>query len=109
MAIQAPNENPPIQQPLALVLYDCIQSRAAVASLSSPWPLSNEPWLRPTPRKLKRSTEKLVAHKNVVKGIYDLVIHCSPVLWDGGEGQARPVRSAPCRAGNGLLDGLRVH
>ena len=34
------------------------QSSALAASLSSPIPLSNVPWLLPTPRKLKRSVAK---------------------------------------------------
>src|SRR5207248_11654232 len=58
MPIQAPNENPAIQQLRASGLIDCAQSSAEAASDSSPWPWSNEPWLLPTPRKLKRSTEK---------------------------------------------------
>ena len=59
MPIQAPNEKPAIQQLLASGLIDCAQSSAEAASDSSPVPWSNEPWLRPTPRKLKRSTAKL--------------------------------------------------
>src|SRR5215468_4592179 len=58
MPIQAPKEKPAIQQLLASGLIDCAQSSAAAESESSPSPWSNEPWLRPTPRKLKRSTEK---------------------------------------------------
>src|SRR5687768_2450275 len=58
MPIQAPKEKPATQQELALALTDCSQSRAEAASDSSPRPLSNSPWLRPTPRKLKRRTEK---------------------------------------------------
>ena len=46
------------QQVEAFGFWLCIQSRADAASLSSPMPLSNSPWLRPTPRKLKRSTAK---------------------------------------------------
>src|SRR3990167_4348207 len=57
MPIQAPNEKPAIQHSLALGLWACIQSRAEAASLISPWPLSNFPWERPTPRKLKRNVE----------------------------------------------------
>ncbi len=59
MPIQAPNEKPAIQQLRASGLIDCAQSSAEAASDSSPWPWSNAPWLRPTPRKLNRSTEKL--------------------------------------------------
>ena len=36
----------------------CTQSSALAASDSSPMPLSNTPWLLPTPRKLKRSVAK---------------------------------------------------
>src|SRR5579863_5761411 len=57
MPIQAPKENPPTQQLEALGLKDCTQSSAAAASDSSPWPLSNLPCDRPTPRKLKRRVE----------------------------------------------------
>src|ERR1041384_6196248 len=58
MPIHAPNEKPAIQHERASGLIDCAQSSAEAASESSPVPWSNEPWLRPTPRKLKRSTEK---------------------------------------------------
>ena len=58
MAIQAPNEKPATQQPELFGLCCCIQSSAAAASRSSPWPWSNTPCDRPTPRKLNRSTEK---------------------------------------------------
>ena len=58
MPIQAPKETPAIQQARASGLTDWAQSRAAAASESSPWPWSKAPWLRPTPRKLKRRTEK---------------------------------------------------
>ena len=57
MPIQAPNEKPAIQHERASGLIVCAQSSAEAASDSSPVPWSNEPWLRPTPRKLKRSTE----------------------------------------------------
>src|SRR5215510_14479856 len=57
--IQAPNEKPAIQHERASRLMDCAQSSAEAASESSPVPWSNAPWLRPTPRKLKRRTEKL--------------------------------------------------
>jgi hypothetical protein len=57
--IQAPNEIPAIQQVRASLLWACSQSSAEAASASSPAPLSYRPWLRPTPRKLKRSTENL--------------------------------------------------
>src|SRR6476659_5251597 len=53
MPIQAPKETPAIQQDLASGVTDCTQSSAAAASESSPEPWSKEPWLRPTPRKLK--------------------------------------------------------
>ena len=58
MPIQAPNEKPPTQVVCASGLNCCIQSSALAASLNSPMPLSNTPWLRPTPRKLKRSVAK---------------------------------------------------
>ena len=58
MPIQAPNEKPATQQARASGLMVCAQSSADAASDNSPVPWSNEPWLRPTPRKLKRSTEK---------------------------------------------------
>ena len=57
IAIQAPNEKPATQQPVLFGLWLCIQSRAEAASCSSPWPWSNTPCERPTPRKLKRSVE----------------------------------------------------
>ncbi len=57
MPIQAPKETPAIQQARASGLTACAQSSAAAASESSPEPWSNAPWLRPTPRKLKRKTE----------------------------------------------------
>ena len=38
-----------------------------------PW--SKPPWLRPTPRKLKRSTEKFAVHEGVVELVDDLVVH----------------------------------
>src|SRR5216117_1963749 len=58
MPIQAPKEKPAIQQERASGLIDCAQSSADAASDNSPVPWSNAPWLRPTPRKLKRSTAK---------------------------------------------------
>src|SRR5579859_3642869 len=58
MPIQAPKETPAIQQDLASGVTACTQSSAEAASESSPAPWSNEPWLRPTPRKLKRRAEK---------------------------------------------------
>src|SRR3954464_1445076 len=58
MPIQAPKEKPATQQDEALALTDCNQSSAEAASDSSPWPLSKSPCERPTPRKLKRTTEK---------------------------------------------------
>jgi hypothetical protein len=58
MPIHAPNDTPAIQHARASGFTDWAQSRAAAASDSSPAPWSNEPWLRPTPRKLKRSAEK---------------------------------------------------
>ena len=56
MPIQAPKEKPPTQQASAFGFSACIQSSAEAASDSSPSPRSWMPWLRPTPRKLKRST-----------------------------------------------------
>ncbi len=41
------------------------ESSAAAASDNSPVPWSNEVWLRPTPRKLKRSTESRDAERVV--------------------------------------------
>ena len=58
MPIHAPNEKPAIQQPRASGWMDWSQSSAEAASASSPAPWSNSPWLRPTPRKLKRRTVK---------------------------------------------------
>ena len=58
MEIHAPKEMPAIQQILASRLKDCSQSKADAASDNSPAPFSNTPWLRPTPRKLNRNTEK---------------------------------------------------
>ena len=58
MVAELPKEKPAIQQLLASGLIDCAQSSAEAASDNSPWPWSNAPWLRPTPRKLNRSTEK---------------------------------------------------
>src|ERR1700749_4297328 len=58
MPIQEPNENPAIQQARASGFTVCAQSSAAAASDNSPEPWSKAPCERPTPRKLKRSTEK---------------------------------------------------
>ena len=58
MPTNAPNEYPAIHSPLEDGLTICIQSSAAAASLISPMPPSYRPWLRPTPRKLNRITEK---------------------------------------------------
>ena len=58
MPIHEPKETPAIQQARASGLIDWAQSSAAAASESSPCPWSNAPCERPTPRKLKRSTEK---------------------------------------------------
>jgi hypothetical protein len=58
MEIQAPKDTPTSQQMRVSRLNDCSQSSAEAASDSSPAPFSNRPWLRPTPRKLNRSTEK---------------------------------------------------
>jgi hypothetical protein len=58
MPIQAPNEKPAIQVVSASGWTCCTQSRALAASDSSPMPLSNTPWLLPTPRKLKRKVAK---------------------------------------------------
>ncbi len=57
MPIHDPKDTPAIQQARASGLIDCAQSSAEAASDNSPWPWSNAPWDRPTPRKLKRSTE----------------------------------------------------
>ena len=51
-------EKPLIQQNFALGLIVCIQSNALAASLNSPKPWSKRPCDLPTPRKLKRRTEK---------------------------------------------------
>src|SRR4028118_334572 len=56
--IQAPKLKPPIQVDSASGWIDCTQSSAEAASLSSPMPLSNTPWLLPTPRKLNRKVAK---------------------------------------------------
>ena len=58
MPIHAPKEKPAIQVCVASGWIDCTQSSAEAASDSSPMPLSNSPWLLPTPRKLKRSVAK---------------------------------------------------
>jgi len=58
MPIHAPKENPAIQVVCASGWKLCTQSSAAAASDNSPMPLSNVPWLRPTPRKLKRNVAK---------------------------------------------------
>ena len=55
MPIQAPKEMPQTQTFDGLGYSVFIQSRMAAASDSSPAPLSKLPWLRPTPRKLKRT------------------------------------------------------
>ena len=57
MEIQAPNEKPATQHAEAFGLEVWSQSSAEAASDSSPWPLSNAPWLFPTPRKLNLSAE----------------------------------------------------
>ena len=75
MPIQAPKETPAIQQVRASGLTDCAQSSAAAASDSSPAPWSKAPWLRPTPRKLKRSAEKPRFAKRVEQVVDDLVVH----------------------------------
>ncbi len=54
MPIHEPNDTPAIQHAFASGFTACTQSRAAAASDSSPEPWSKDPWLRPTPRKLKR-------------------------------------------------------
>ena len=51
-------ETPAMRQARAPGWIDGSESGAAAASDSSPAPWSKPPWLRPTPRKLKRSTEK---------------------------------------------------
>ena len=58
MPISAPKLTPAIQVVCASGWIDCTQSSAAAASESSPMPLSKLPWLRPTPRKLKRNVAK---------------------------------------------------
>src|SRR3546814_2748734 len=63
MPIHAPKLKPANQVVCASGWIDCTQSRADAASLSSPMPLSNVPWLRPTPRKLKRNVAKQRATK----------------------------------------------
>ncbi len=55
MPISAPKLTPATHVVCASGWIVCTQSSAEAASLNSPMPLSNEPWLRPTPRKLKRS------------------------------------------------------
>jgi hypothetical protein len=45
------------------------------ASESSPMPLSKLPWLRPTPRKLKRSVAKPRSTKGLVQPLDDAVVH----------------------------------
>src|SRR5688572_9872366 len=57
-AIQAPKEKPLIQQVMASGFCNCSQSSAVAASVSSPTPSSYLPCDLPTPRKLKRNTEK---------------------------------------------------
>src|SRR3546814_7380050 len=61
--IHAPKLKPAIHVVCASGWIDWTQSSADAASLSSPMPLSKVPWLRPTPRKLKRSTAKPRATK----------------------------------------------
>src|SRR3569833_3363687 len=56
--IQAPKLTPATQVVSASGWIDCTQSSAAAASDNSPKPLSNTPWLLPSPRKLKRSVAK---------------------------------------------------
>ena len=56
--ISEPKLTPAIQVVCASGWIDCTQSSAAAASDNSPMPLSKLPWLRPTPRKLKRSVAK---------------------------------------------------
>ena len=58
MPIQAPKLTPATQVVSASGWICCTQSSAEAASDSSPMPLSNVPWLLPTPRKLKRSVAK---------------------------------------------------
>jgi hypothetical protein len=52
---------------LASGWIDCTQSSAAAASDNSPMPLSKLPWLRPTPRKLKRSVGKAAGDEGLVQ------------------------------------------
>src|SRR5579859_2730848 len=58
MPTQAPKSKPATQHCEAAGWVDCSQSSAVAASASSPIPESNSPWLRPTPRELKRRTLK---------------------------------------------------
>ena len=58
MPIQAPKLKPAIQVVSASGWIGWTQSSAEAASESSPMPLSNTPWLLPTPRKLKRRVAK---------------------------------------------------
>jgi hypothetical protein len=58
MPISAPKLTPATQVVCASGWIVCTQSSAEAASLSSPMPLSNDPWLRPTPRKLNRKVAK---------------------------------------------------
>ncbi|GAA3248270.1 hypothetical protein GCM10020258_01440 [Sphingomonas yabuuchiae] len=58
MPIHAPKLTPAIQVVEASGWKLCTQSSAEAASDSSPMPLSNTPWLLPTPRKLKRNVAK---------------------------------------------------
>ena len=75
MPIQAPKLTPATQVASASGWICCTQSSAEAASLSSPMPLSNVPWLLPTPRKLKRSVAKPRRTKVLVEQLDDLVVH----------------------------------
>ena len=80
MPIQAPKLTPATQVVSASGWIDWTQSSADAASLSSPMPLSNMPWLLPTPRKLKRRVAKPRRTKVLVEQLHDLVVHRAPGL-----------------------------
>ena len=80
MPISAPKLTPAIQVVCASGWIDCTQSSAAAASESSPMPLSKLPWLRPTPRKLKRSVGKAAVDEGLVQLLDDAVVHRAAAL-----------------------------
>ena len=57
-----------------------MKSSAAAKSSFSPWPSSNVPALRPTPRKLKRSTAHADARQRLRRLIHRLGVHRAAVL-----------------------------